>query len=407
MPQSIAIVGAGVIGLATAWRLAARGAVVDVFDAGEIPGGLPLAASWASAGFLAPSVDDAPGTRPLDALNHLAAGQWPAFAAELHAASGVDVALRTEGTLVVALDDAAAHALRESFDAHSAAGGGAAQRWLDADAVAALEPALAGAVVAARWSERDVQVDNRLLVSALAEAARRAGARLHARTPVSLDLAGGAPRVVVRPRAASGDAVEGGEAAHATPAAPDGAHDTARGETPYDAVLVAAGAWSATIDGLPAGTALPVRPVAGQMLALRMPADPPLLRHVVVTPDVYLVPRRDGRLLVGATVEERGFDAPLTAGGVHALLAGARRALPAADVLPIAELWSGLRPGSPDGAPLLGWLGQGPDRVAVAAGHYRNGILLTPVTADAMAALLLGAPTPDWLPAFAADRFGG
>jgi glycine oxidase len=195
---------------------------------------------------------------------------------------------------------------------------------------------------------------------------------------VTLELARGAPRIVRRSEAAGDD------------------------DSAYDAVLVAAGAWSGTIAGLPAP--LPVRPVAGQMLALRMPADAPLLRHVVLTPDVYLVPRGDGRLLVGATVEERGFDAPLTAGGIHALLAGVRRALPAADALPIAELWSGLRPGSPDGAPLLGWLGGEGSRVAVAAGHYKNGILLAPVTGDAMAGVLLGEPAPEWLPAFAPDR---
>lgn len=361
-PPRFAIVGAGVIGLATAWRLAQRGARVELFDAGEIPGGLPHAASWASAGFLAPTVDDRPGTRPLDALNRLSAARWPAFAAELRAASGVDVALRTEGTLVVALDDADADALLAAFDAHVAAGAGT-HRWLDAGAVVALEPELAGAVVAARWSGNDVQVDNRLLLEALAEAARRTDVRLRPRTPVSLD---------------------------------------ALRDDGYDAVLLAAGAWSGTIAGLPAP--LPVRPVAGQMLALRMPPDAPLLRHVVLTPDVYLVPRRDGRLLVGATVEERGFDARLTAGGVHALLAGVRRALPAADALPIAELWSGLRPGSPNGAPLLGWLGGAGSRVAVAAGHYKNGILLAPVTAEAMAALLLGEAPPEWLGDFAPAR---
>lgn len=371
----IAIVGAGAIGLATAWRLARRGAVVDVFDAGAIPGGLPHAASWAAAGLIWPSVDDVPGTRPIDALHRRSAAAWPAFAAELGAVSGIDVALRTEGTLVVALDAAAAGPLRASYEAH-VAGGTPSQRWLDADAVAELEPALAGAVVAARWSGEDVQVDNRRVVEALAIACSRAGVRLHAHALVGLDHSGGAPRVV-----------PGGAAA--------------------DAVLVAAGAWTATVAGLPTPGAVPVRPVSGQILALRMPPGAPLLRHVVHTPDVYLVPRDDGRLIVGATVEERGFDAPLTAGGVRGLLDGARRALPGADALPIAELWSGLRPGSPDGAPLLGWASGADGRVAIAAGHYRNGILLTPATADAMATLLLGEPAPEWLGDFAPGRVVG
>jgi len=170
-----------------------------------------------------------------------------------------------------------------------------------------------------------------------------------------------------------------------------------------DVVVLAAGAWSAEIAGLPRAARPPVRPVKGQMLALRMDAAAPLLRHVVWTPKVYLVPRSDGRLIVGGTVEERGFDASLTAGGILALLEGAWRAVPGIEELAIDEMWAGFRPGSRDDAPLLG-----PSSVAglvLATGHHRNGILLTPVTADAVSRYILSGEVDDAIRPFAIGRF--
>src|SRR5205823_6194150 len=151
---------------------------------------------------------------------------------------------------------------------------------------------------------------------------------------------------------------------------------------------------------------VPVRPLKGQMLALRDAPTPASagatpLRHVVFTPDVYLVPR-DGRLLVGATVEERGFDTTVTAAGVRALLDGALRAVPALGEAPLDDAWAGVRPATPDGAPVLGRL---TERVVVAAGHGRNGILLTPITADLIADLVLGGPAARWAERFGAERF--
>jgi glycine oxidase len=147
-----------------------------------------------------------------------------------------------------------------------------------------------------------------------------------------------------------------------------------------------------------------VRPVKGQMLAVRMDTAAPLLRHVVWAPKAYLVPRRDGRLIVGATVEERGFDAALTAGGVMALLDGAWRALPGIEELPIDEMWVGFRPGSRDDAPILGHCAV--DRLVLATGHHRNGILLTPITADAVSRLILTGRAPETIRAFGLERFG-
>ncbi len=170
-----------------------------------------------------------------------------------------------------------------------------------------------------------------------------------------------------------------------------------------DIVVLAAGAWSRTIGGLPPDRRPPVRPVKGQMLALRMDAAAPLLSHVLWAPGAYLVPRRDGRLIVGATVEEKGFDDTITAGGMLTLLEAAWRAVPAVEELSIDEIWVGHRPGSRDDAPILG---QGPlDGLFYATGHHRNGILLAPVTADAMARLILDDVVAPAIKPFGLERF--
>jgi len=170
-----------------------------------------------------------------------------------------------------------------------------------------------------------------------------------------------------------------------------------------ETVVLAAGAWSGEIAGLPAEARAPVRPVKGQMLALKMDPAAPLLRHVVWAPRAYLVPRQDGRLIVGGTVEEKGFDGALTAGGVFAMLEGAWRAVPGTEELAIDEMWVGFRPGSRDDAPLLG-----PSSVAGlvhATGHYRNGILLTPVTADLIAHYLISGEIDAAMAPFTPSRF--
>jgi glycine oxidase len=172
---------------------------------------------------------------------------------------------------------------------------------------------------------------------------------------------------------------------------------------PADAVLLAAGAWSRTIDGVPPSARPPVRPLKGQMLALRMDPARPILRHVLWAPKIYLVPRHDGRLLIGATVEERGFDPDLTAGGVLSLLEAAWRALPTIEELPIDGMWVGFRPGSRDDAPILG-----PTTLAglsVATGHHRNGILLAPLTIDMISRQMLTGAVDPAIRAFGMARF--
>jgi glycine oxidase len=362
----IAVIGAGAIGLSIAWRLLQRGATVHVYERGAAGHG----ATWASAGVLVAAAGHAPtGSRgddiedaPLLALCRRGLAQWPEFVRELEAASEIDVGYRTEGTLLVAFDDAEAERMR----AH------AAGPWLTGSDVATLEPHLAGRVAGGELHPDEHQVDNRRLVSALLEAVRRLGGAIHEHADAAVALDGARP--VVR---------------------------TEQGERAFDEIVLATGAWSAVIPGLPDALRPPTRPVKGQMLALRDPHDGPWLHHTVFTEDVYLVPRA-GRLLVGATVEDAGFDETVTAGGVHALLAGARRLIPTLDSAPLVETWAGLRPGSPDDAPMLGRLTDG---VIAAVGHYRNGILLTPLTGEVIADLALGGAVPDWARGFGATRF--
>jgi glycine oxidase len=365
----VIIIGAGVVGLGAAWRLAQRGAAVTVFD----KAGAGQGASYAAAGMLAACAEAEPGEEALVALGRRSQSLWPDFAAELEQASGLSVDLRREGSLALALTADDQRRLRHHLAFQQ--GLGLPLEWISAAEVRRREPHLGPAIAGAVWSPQDHQVDNRKLMAALRIAAERAGATIREHTPVE--------RIIVANGRASGIALADGS------------------EIPADIVVLAAGAWSRTIAGLPPALRPPVRPVKGQMIALAM--DAPLISHVVWAPGVYLVPRNDGRLLLGATVEEKGFDTALTAGAVLSLLEAAWRALPAIEDLPIAEMWVGHRPGSRDDAPILG---PGPvEGLIYATGHHRNGILLAPVTADAVARLVLdGAVDPATRP-FGIGRF--
>jgi glycine oxidase len=316
-----------------------------------------------------------PGEEALVALGRDSQARWPGFAAELLAASGVDVELRTEGTLLVALtaDDQARlhHHLVFQQDL------GLPLQWISAAETRKREPHLAGKLAGAVWSPQDHQVDNRKLAAALRIAAERAGASIREHTPVKeIALANGRASGLIL------------------------ADDT---KVTADVVVLAAGAWSRTIAGVAPELRPPVRPIKGQLLSLRMDATAPLIAHVLWAPGVYMVPRRDGRLILGATVEERSFDTTITAGGVLTLLEAAWRAVPAIEELPIDEMWVGHRPGSRDDAPILG---PGPVAGLVyATGHHRNGILLTPVTADAIAHLIVDGAVDPAIRSFGNERF--
>src|SRR5205823_7459456 len=366
------IIGAGVIGLAIAWRLAARGVAVRIFDRGAAG----AAASHAAAGMLAACAEAEPGEEALVALGRESQARWPAFAAELLAASGIDVELRPEGTLLLALtaDDQARLTHLLVFQQKL----GLPLQWISAADTRRREPRLAGKLAGAVFSPEDTQVDNRKLVAALRVAAQAAGASVSEHQPV-------------RAISSRGGRVDGIILGDGT-------------KVPADVVVLAAGAWARSIEGVDPKLRPPVRPIKGQMLALRMDPAAPLLSHVLWAPGAYLVPRRDGRLLVGATVEEKGYDADLTAGGVLSLLEAAWRAVPAVEDLPIDEMWVGHRPGSRDDAPILG---AGPlDGLIYATGHHRNGILLAPITADTIARLALDGTVDAAIRPFGIERFG-
>jgi glycine oxidase len=367
----IVIVGAGVIGLGIAWRLAARGARVTVLDKGAAGRG----ASHAAAGMLAACVEAEPGEEALVALGRESQRRWPDFAEELQRASGIDVELRREGTLSLALtaDDQGRLTHHLAFQQSL----GLPLEWLSAAETRRREPHLAARLAGAVWSPEDHHVDNRKVATALRVAAEAAGATICEQHEVK--------EIAVADGRAAGVVLADGR------------------EVAADRVVLAAGAWSRGIAGLAPDLRPPVRPIKGQMLALRMDPAAPLISHVLWAPGVYLVPRRDGRLIVGATVEERGFDDTLTAGGVLTLLEAAWRVVPAIEELPIDEMWVGHRPGSRDDAPILG---RAPlDGLIYATGHHRNGILLTPVTADAIAALALDGTLDPAIAPFGLDRF--
>jgi glycine oxidase len=374
-PRSVAIIGAGVVGLGIAWRLAARGVNVSVFDRGAAGSG----ATHAAAGMLAACAEAEPGEEALVALGRKSQARWPSFAEELKQASGVDVELRREGTLVIALtaDDQARLFHHLEFQRRL----DLPLQWISAAETRKREPHLAGKLAGAVFAPEDHQVDNRKLAVALLVAARAAGAGIHEHTPVTTI-------------ASHGRRVDGVVLA-------DGTRYAA------DVVVLAAGAWSRSIASSIAGLAPqalpPVRPIKGQMLALRMDSAAPLVTHVIWGPGIYMVPRLDGRLIMGATVEEKGFDTTLTAGGLLTLLEAAWRAIPAIEELPIDEMWVGHRPGSRDDAPILG---PGPlDGLIYATGHHRNGILLAPVTADAIARLVLHGTLDPAIRPFGIERF--
>ena len=367
---TVAVVGGGICGLGIGWRLAAAGCTVDVFDRG-VAG---REASWAAAGMLAARVETEPGEEALLALNLESQAAWPDFARELEGVSDVDLGYRNEGILVVAAhrDDAAE--LRNIYEFHRSLD--LDVEWLTGGQARRMEPHLAPGVSAAVSSPKDHQLDNRQLVLALRAAFLQAGGQLHENTPVeAIDVVAGR---------AEGLQVGGRR------------HNA-------DMVLLAAGAWSYDIDGVPPVARPPVRPLKGQVIALQMEPRAPIIDRVIWGPGIYLVPRRDGTLILGATVEEKGFDSDLTAGGVFRLLESAWEILPQIEELPIKEMWVGFRPTSRDDAPILGPTPV--EGLVVATGHHRNGVLLAPLTIDAVSTFMLDGTLSQSIEPFGIDRF--
>ncbi|MER7171810.1 glycine oxidase ThiO [Streptomyces mesophilus] len=373
VPSDVVVVGGGIIGLVTAWRSAQLGLRTAVVD--PAPGG---GAAQVAAGMLAAVTELHYGEETLLALNLASAARYPSFAAELTEVSGEQLGYRSCGTLSVALDaDDRAH-LREVHALQQRSG--LASEWLSGRECRRLEPMLAPGVRGGLRADDDHQIDPRRLAKALIVACERAGVSFHRQWAERL--------LLVRDRASGVVLADGTELA-------------------AEQVVLAGGSHSGLLAGLP--VSVPVRPVKGQVLRLRIPpAYAPFLqrtvRAVVRGSDVYLVPRENGELVIGATSEEQGYDTTVTAGGVYELLRDAHELIPGITELPLVETRAGLRPGSPDNAPLIG-----PTQLPgllLATGHHRNGVLLTPVTGDAMAHALTTGELPQDVRPFSPKRFG-
>jgi len=372
----VLIVGAGVIGLACAWRAARRGTRVCVVDRDEVASG----ATGVAAGMLAPVSEVSWGEENLLALGLASLGMWDDFAAELEDESASPAGYRRCGALHVALDRDEAEALRRSHELHRRLE--LDSEWLRPSGCRDLEPGLAPAISGGVHAPHEAAVDPVTLCAALSVALRERG---------------GALELGVEVVAAELGESDGGDG-HATVRLADGR------ELRAEQLVVATGCWSGSDEWLPADTRPPVRPVKGEILTLRAGDGAAVCERIVAGERVYLVPRDDGRLIVGATVEEKGFDTTVTAGGVHELLREAYRLLPEIAELELVEARAGLRPGTPDNAPVIGR--ESSAGVILATGHYRNGILLAPATAEAVAALLADEePAVDMAP-FSPARFG-
>jgi len=350
------IVGGGVIGLSCAWRAARRGARVVVVERSRPPAG----ATRVAAGMLAPVGELAFGEPELLEMTLAAAELFPGFVAELEEASGISTGHLRHGALHVALDRDEATELRRVHELQRSLGLGA--EWLPPRRCRELEPGLTPSFNGGVHAPGEASVDPRALLAGLLAGLEAEGVEVRMETGVEAALLDGERIAGVR--------TDGGEELRAA------------------AVVLAAGAWSGQAEWLPEAARPPVRPVKGQILELRARHGGTPCSRIVASERVYLVPRPDGRLIAGATVEEQGFDTAVTAGGVHELLREAYRLLPDVAEMELVETAAGLRPGTPDNLPLIG--ASGVDGVLWATGHYRNGILLAPLTADAVADILEG-----------------
>lgn len=348
----VAVIGGGIIGLAVAWRARAEGLSVVVLERERVGHG----ASYVAAGMLGPVSEveyGEHGRRLLD-LGLRSAQMWPGFASELERASGTQVGLMRTGTLMVARDDDDARELERQLEFRHALGLRATR--LRASEAREREPALAPTIRLGLEVPDDHSVDPRRVVAALHSACEREGVAVREQSPVT------GPALDSTEQRVEGVRLAGGATLGAR------------------RVVLAAGAWSGELEGLPDGARPPVRPVKGQIMRLRDPAGPGLLTRPVRYPGGYLVPRADGRYVLGGTMEERGFDSDSTAGAAYELLRDALQAVPGVSELAVEELNVGFRPGTPDNAPLIGC--SEIEGLVWATGHHRNGILLAPLTAE-------------------------
>ena len=374
--KKIIIIGGGVIGLGIGWQLAKAGAAVTIHERGQAGRG----ASWAAGGMLGPIAEAHIDELNLLKLSNQSLARYPEWVHELETETDMSIGYRAEGTLIIGIQPDDTYQLQHAYNLYQDLGLNV--EWLSGQQAREIESALTPYVTAAIRCQTDHQVDNRLMVQALQSAYQSRGGVLHQNSTVQ--------KIVIENGTATGVQTQ------------DSFQDA-------DVCILAAGCWSAQISGLPDTLIPPVRPVKGQMLALQMREGIMMIRNVIRTVKarypmpVYLVPRTDGRLIVGATTEELGFDTDLIVGGIYELLHGAFEAVPRIYELPLIETWTGLRPGSSDNAPILGKTSI--ENLIYATGHYRNGILLTPITAYEISKLILTGETSETIAPFHLDRF--
>lgn len=365
------VVGAGVIGLSIAWRLAEKGVGVVVIDPHPLSG-----ASWVAAGMLAPVSEANHGEQELVKLGLKSLQRYPSFVKELQDFSEMEVEYIPSGTLEVALDanDKAEIEFLHSFRSQL----GLQTKFLDSASTRKIEPLLTPAVQASISIEQEHQVNNRLLCQALAKAASSAGVYFYRAsvTELNLDDQGALQGVIV--------------------------NNATKILSPN--VVIAAGAWSANIKGL--NPQLPIYPIKGQTIRIRLPKSASsyktIIRGLVKGHHIYMVPRKDGEVILGATVEDKGFDTTITIEGLYELLRNITSLLPNISEAKVEETLAGLRPGSPNNAPFLGSFAI--KGLFVATGHYRNGILLTPVTSDALSDCIVNQVDPSYIEHFSPNQ---
>ena len=370
--SDVVIIGCGVIGLTIARALRQRG----VREVMLIERGRPGAeASWAAGGILAPQVE----ADHADAFFRLACASrelYPAFAQSLQEETGIDVELDTTGTLCVGFTPEAGEGLRRRYEWQASEG--LQVEWLSGDEARRLEPCFSPKVASALRLPNDWQVNNRRLVEALVSANKNLGVQL------VTDYAVSALRI-------EGQKVRGVETSSGFVAAP--------------IVVVAAGAWSSLIES-PGAPPIEIEPVRGQMVCFSADsnADSNIARHVIFSARGYLVPRRDGRVLAGSTAEHVGFDKRVTDDGIKTIKAMAREISDEIARLPMIDSWAGFRPRAKDDLPVLGSCEE-VEGLFYATGHYRNGILLAPITGEVIADAITEGVMPATLDPFSANRF--
>jgi glycine oxidase len=357
--MKVVIIGAGVAGLSIGWKLLEGGAEVLILERARPAS----AATWAAAGMIAPTAETAHADPAETQFARWAAELWPTFAAEIEEKSGRKIGYRRDGALIVAGSEEEAHTIASQGN----------RKLLSADEAKMREPLLGGAIAGALWDGEEAQVDSRALGVALARLFVRVGGKLST-NEAAIRIEAGSGRLGVT---------------------------TTFGIYPADKVLVAAGAWSGGIE-MDEPVLPPMRPVKGEVLALVPPRGTLLPKQVVWGNGVYLVPR-EGRLLIGATMEEVGFDTKLTDKAESWLTDRAVSLMPSLANWKIDEHWAGLRPASPDGLPVLGETKL--KNLFVASGQFRNGILFAPAVAETVSRLILGADAPE-IRAFSPRRFG-